>query len=198
MPGAPVGIKCFESMLYMAAGSSVHAIDLRTMKKSFTAAVCKPHLYSFEMLPSRSLLCTGGSNRAVLWDIRKSQDGRYLEPLAELVDHNGPVKYVHMDPYKIVTAGPYDYCINVCDVESDTQLNTLNWCDSELLDVSMGRQLHAMAVDGSRIVTAGCGDDGLVRFRDFSNASCSVCSYEDQVASKFWNSKTCIDSDSDE
>jgi len=63
VPGAPVGIKCFESMLYIAAGSSVHAIDLRTMKKSFTAAVCRPHLYSFEILPSRSLVCAGGSNR---------------------------------------------------------------------------------------------------------------------------------------
>ena len=63
VPGAAVGIQSFEYMLYIAAGSSVHAIDLRTMKKSFTAAVCQPHLYSFEMLPSRSLVCTGGTNR---------------------------------------------------------------------------------------------------------------------------------------
>ncbi|KAJ8441447.1 hypothetical protein Cgig2_023633 [Carnegiea gigantea] len=197
VPGAAVGIKSFEYMLYIAAGSSVHAIDLRTMKKSFTAAVCQPHLYSFEMLPSRSLVCTGGSNRALLWDIRKSQEGPKLDPIAELEGHNGPVTHVHMDPYKMVTGGPDDFYTNVWDVETGTLVNSLNCCDSEeLSNVSMG--CHAMAVDGCRMVTTRCGDDGLVRFRDFNNASCSVSSYEDEVASKFWKSKTCLDSDSDD
>lgn len=113
MPGAPVGIKCFDSMLYVAAGSSVHAIDFRTMKEAFTAAFCQPDFYSFEMLPSRSLVCTGGSNRALLWDIRKSQEGVKPRPMAELDGHNGPVTHVHMDPYKIVIGGPDDYYVHV-------------------------------------------------------------------------------------
>lgn len=61
--------------------------------------------------------------------------------------------------------------------------------------MSMG--CNAMAVDGSRIVTTSCGEEGHLRFRDFTNASCSVSSYEDAVASKFWNSKSYSDSDSD-
>lgn len=63
MLGSPVGIKCFESMLYVAAGFCVQAIDLRTMKKAFTAVVCQRDLYSFEVLPSRSLICTGANRR---------------------------------------------------------------------------------------------------------------------------------------
>jgi hypothetical protein len=63
VPGAPVNIKCHESMLYVAAGSSVVAIDLRTMQKVFTAAICQPNLYSFEIMPSKSLICTGGDGR---------------------------------------------------------------------------------------------------------------------------------------
>lgn len=63
VPGSPVNMKCHESLLYVAAGSSVIAIDLRTMRKVLTAANCQPKLYSFEMLPSKSLICTGGSGR---------------------------------------------------------------------------------------------------------------------------------------
>lgn len=60
VPGSPVGMKCHESLLYIAAGSSVSIIDLRTMAKVETAAVCQPKLQSFESMPSKSLICTGG------------------------------------------------------------------------------------------------------------------------------------------
>ncbi|KAK9116852.1 hypothetical protein Sjap_015799 [Stephania japonica] len=58
--GPPLGIKCFESLCYVAAGTSITAIDLRTMEKVFSAAACQPLIYSFEVLPSKSLVCTGG------------------------------------------------------------------------------------------------------------------------------------------
>lgn len=61
--GAPVKMKCHESMVYVATGSSVIAIDLRTMQKVLIAAVCQPNLYSFEIMPSKSLICTGGNGR---------------------------------------------------------------------------------------------------------------------------------------
>lgn len=63
VPGAPVNMKCYESMLYVAAGSSVITIDLRTMQKVVTAAIYQPKLYSFEIMPSKSLICTGGNGR---------------------------------------------------------------------------------------------------------------------------------------
>lgn len=193
--GNPVGIKCFESMLYVAAGCSVQAIDMRTMKKAFIAADCKQELYSFEMLPSRSLICTGGKNKALLWDFRKSQDGLNSGPMVELEGHNGPVTQVHMDPYKIVTGGSDDFFTNIWEVETGVLINSLICCSSELSNSRMG--CNAMAVDKCRIVTACSGENGLLRFRDFSNASCSVSSYMDAVSSKFWNSNAYSDSDSD-
>lgn len=63
MPGAPVGMKCHESLVYVATGSSVVAIDLRTMQKVFTAAIHRGELFSFEALPSKSLICAGGTDR---------------------------------------------------------------------------------------------------------------------------------------
>lgn len=61
--GAPVNMKCHDSLLYVAAGSSVVAIDLRTMQKAITAAICQSKLYSFEAMPSKSLICTGSNDR---------------------------------------------------------------------------------------------------------------------------------------
>ena len=63
VPGAPVNMKCYESLLYVAAGSSVTVIDLRTMQKVVTAAVHQRKLYSFDAVPSKSLICTGGDGR---------------------------------------------------------------------------------------------------------------------------------------
>lgn len=61
--GAPVNMKCHESLLYVAAGPSVTAIDLRTMQRVLTAAVHQPKLYSFDIVPSKSVICTGGDGR---------------------------------------------------------------------------------------------------------------------------------------
>lgn len=63
MPGVPVDMKCHESLLFVAAGSSVVTIDLRTMQKVITAAINQPMLYSFAIMPSKSLICTGGNGK---------------------------------------------------------------------------------------------------------------------------------------
>lgn len=62
VPVAPVGMKCHESLVYVAATSSVIAIDLRTMHKAFTVAQ-EEKVQAFDLLPSKSLLCTGGTGR---------------------------------------------------------------------------------------------------------------------------------------
>ncbi|KAK9272757.1 hypothetical protein L1049_003134 [Liquidambar formosana] len=196
VPRAPVGMKCHESLLYVAAGSSVITIDLRTMQKVITAAICQPKLYSFEIMPSKSLICTGGIGKAMLWDIRRNQETLKPEPMAELEGHTGAVTLVHMDPYKIVTGGPEDIYLNVWEADTGAQTNSLTCCFPERSIFSSG--CSAMAVNGCRIVTAGCGDEqGLVRFRDFTDATIPVSSYEeDEPTSKFWDPQTYCDSDS--
>lgn len=66
MPGDPVGMKCHESLVYVATRPSVVAIDLRTMQKVFTAAIRRGDLFSFEALPSKSLICAGSTDRYIL------------------------------------------------------------------------------------------------------------------------------------
>ena len=63
IPGVPVNMKCHEALLYIGSGTSIVAIDLRTMQKVITAAMHQSKLYSFEALPSKSLICTGGNGR---------------------------------------------------------------------------------------------------------------------------------------
>ena len=60
MHGAPIGMKCHESLLFIAAGCSVVTVDMRTMQKVMTAASCEPKLFSAAVLPSKSLICAGG------------------------------------------------------------------------------------------------------------------------------------------
>lgn len=60
--GAPIDMKCNEHLVYVAAGSSVTAIDLRTMQKVVIAAV-DAKLYSFQARPSKSLFCIGSHGR---------------------------------------------------------------------------------------------------------------------------------------
>lgn len=61
--GVPVGMKCHDTLCYVAAGSSVTAIDIRTMQKVSTAAVQPPKIHSFELLASKCLICTGGEDK---------------------------------------------------------------------------------------------------------------------------------------
>ncbi|KAF7819681.1 putative E3 ubiquitin ligase complex SCF subunit sconB [Senna tora] len=186
--GAPINLKCHESLLYIASGSSITAVDLRTMQKVITAAVHLPKLYSFDIVPSKSLFCTGGYGRAMLWDIRRNQ----AEPIAELDGHCGPVTLLHMDPYKIVSGGHEDTYINVWEVDTGAQTNSLSCCCIEKDGHSNSSGCVAMAVDGSRIATAShCGENGIVRFRDFNNGSSPVMKLEDEEhSSKFWDSST--------
>lgn len=55
----PIAMKCHESVCYMATGSEVSAIDLRTMKKASLLASYNHRIFSCEMLPSEWLICTG-------------------------------------------------------------------------------------------------------------------------------------------
>ncbi|KAL5575637.1 hypothetical protein UlMin_017336 [Ulmus minor] len=120
IPGAPVNMKCHESLLYAAAGSSIVEIDLRTVQKVNIAAVHQSKLYPLEALASKSLICTGGISSAMLWDIRRNQEPLKPEPIAKMDGHDGPVSYLHMDPCKIVTTSPKDSYINVWDVDTGT------------------------------------------------------------------------------
>ncbi|KAF3444759.1 hypothetical protein FNV43_RR14452 [Rhamnella rubrinervis] len=194
LPGAPVNMKCHESLVYVATGSSVVAIDLRTMQKVINAAICQSKLYSFEAMPSESLICTGTNGRAMLWDIRRNQDIVKPEPLAEFDGHAGPVTNLHMDPYKIVSAGAEDFYVNVWEAKTGAHANSLA-CGFPGERSSCF--CSAMAVDGCRIVTTSCDErEGVVRFRDFSNASSPIVKDEAVQASKFWSS-TYSDTESD-
>lgn len=191
--GPPVGMKCHDTQCYIAAGSSVTAVDLRTMQKVSTTAVHLPKMYSFEMLPSKWLICTGGDDKAMLWDIRKNQ--AKPEPVAELEPHVGRVTMLHMDPYKVVTGGPSDYHVNVWETGTGFLVNQLDCrVPGESGDYRFG--LSAMAVDGCRIVTSGCAKEpGILYFRDFSNCSVPVSSpgsssgSDCSSGSKFWDSQ---------
>ncbi|KAJ4961157.1 hypothetical protein NE237_021067 [Protea cynaroides] len=184
--GSPVGLKCHESLFYIAAGSAVTAIDLRTMRKVFTAAIHQPKLYSFEMLPSKSFVCTGGNGKVMVWDIRKSQEKP--EPMAELDGHVGRVSLLHIDPYKIVSGGPEDFYVKVWETDTGVQTNSLECCFSD--ESGSGIGCSAMAVDGSRMVTASCGaEPGSACFMDFSSATQPIASKEDSISSKFWESE---------
>ncbi|KAI3452336.1 hypothetical protein Pfo_009001 [Paulownia fortunei] len=198
IPVAPVGMKCHESLLYVAAGSSVMAVDLRTMYRAFTV-VQQAKIHSFEFLPSKSVLCTGGTGRAMLWDIRRVSNTLKVEPTVELDGHVGPVKLLHMDLHKVVTGGPDDPYVNVWEAGTGTQTNSLICSAPDRLPSDLG--CSAMAVDGCRIVTAS-GDDqenAFVRFRDFRTATCHVSlnlSEASSAVSKFWGPHS--DSDSEE
>ncbi|KAG6501229.1 uncharacterized protein LOC121997767 [Zingiber officinale] len=185
--GQPIAMQCHDTLCYIAGGAFVTAIDLRTMQRAFTAAVHAPKMYSFQMLPSKWLMCTGGKDKALLWDIRKSQEHQEgPEPVAELEVNHNTVKFLHMDPYKIVTGGPFDYRAQVWETGTGFLANTLD-CRSDPREVA---GLSAMAVDQCRIVTSGCSDSPeSVCYRDFSGCSLPV-SLEDLGAagSKFWES----------
>lgn len=116
------------------------------------------------------------------------------EPLAEFDGHAGRVTNLHMDPYKIVTAGAEDFYVNVWESKTGAHANTLA-CGFPGERSSCF--CSAMAVDGCRIVTTSYDErEGVVRFRDFSNASSPIVKYENVHASKFWSS-TYSDTESD-
>ncbi|KAL2335549.1 hypothetical protein Fmac_016762 [Flemingia macrophylla] len=187
VPGTPVNMKCHESLLYVAAGPTVTAVDLRTMQKVITAAVHRPKMCSFDAVPSKYLICTGGDSRAMLWDIRRNQESLKPEPIAELDGHCGPVTSLYMDSYKIVTGCPDSAYVNVWEV--DTGVRTNSFLCSSIENDGTESGCDAMAVDGCRITTASSGEDwSVVHFRDFNNATNSVTKSECEQSSKFWDS----------
>lgn len=120
----------------------------------------------------------------MLWDIRRNQP----EPIAELDGHCGPVTLLHMDPYKIVSGGPEDTWVNVWEVDTGAQTNSLSCCCTEKDGHGSRSGCGAMAVDGCRIATASyCEENGIVRFRDFNNGARPVMKLEDEQPSKFWD-----------
>lgn len=192
--GAPVDMKCHESLLYVAAGYRVAIIDLRTMQIVSTAGTSQTGLYSFEIIPSKLLICTGETGRAMLWDVRKNQGQSKLVAIAELDGHSGPVEHLHMDSYKIVTGSQKDNYVNVWEADSGNQANSLICCSPEEVGGTFG--CSAIAVDGCRIVTAASGlENGLVRLRDFTFADHPVSQYEDEGTSKFWQPNSYSDDD---
>ncbi|KAG0500505.1 hypothetical protein HPP92_000577 [Vanilla planifolia] len=185
VPGSPVSMKCYDSLCYVAAGTTVTAVDLRTMRSVATVAIHSPKIYSFEMLPSKWLLCTGGEEKAILWDIRKNQTKPY--PVAELQGHSGPVKLLHMDSYKVVTGGPNDNQINVWETDSGHLANVLQAYDPPATFSSSEKSLgvSALAVDGCRLVISDA-DQGFIAIRDFSQCSIPILASPSFVGSKFW------------
>jgi WD40 repeat protein len=120
--------------------------------------------------------------RARLWDICKSQGPS--KTVAEL-HTDGPVKLLHLDPYKMVTGVPSDDQVHVWETRTGDLLNTLS-C-SEPAKSAVRSTMSAMAVDGCRIAMAGtsAGGGSFVHYRDFLKSSVPV-SLPGKEVSKFW------------
>lgn len=113
--------------------------------------------------------------RAMLYDTRRNSGTLNSEPIAVDGGHGGPVTYLHMDPYKIVTGSPVDWHFNVLDANTGAPTNSLT-CGIEN-GTNNSTRCCALAVNGSRIVTGSVNDVaevGCLLFRDFANASCPV------------------------
>ncbi|KAI3516193.1 hypothetical protein L1887_15104 [Cichorium endivia] len=162
VPGVPVGMKCHDSLLYIAAGSSFGAVDLRTMKTAFRTSTNQAKLFSFDVMPSKFLACTGGFGRAMLWDIRRSTGTGDADVMAELGGHVGPVRHLHMDPYKIITRDG----AGCCGMAADGFRIVTAGCSQEecVLTITDFRNsiicpLFSENVDGSCPSTSGNTDD---------------------------------------
>ncbi|MQL81249.1 hypothetical protein Taro_013697, partial [Colocasia esculenta] len=119
----------------------------------------------------------------MLWDVRKS--GEKPEPMTDLDGHVGRVSMMHMDPYKVVTGGPDDFYVKVWETDTGALINSLGCCIPHEPEAIVG--LSAMAVDGGRIVTGGCGEDPeLFCFRDYSQSFIPLSECEENLSSKFW------------
>ncbi|KAJ1282230.1 hypothetical protein BS78_03G035600 [Paspalum vaginatum] len=179
--GPPIAVKCHESLCYIATGSEVTAIDLRTMKKASVLALNDRRILSCEMLPSEWLICTGLKDKALLWDIRKAQE---LPNTVVAMQSDGPVKLLHLDPYKVVTGVASNGQVHIRETRTGDLLNTLS-CGEPAR--SGGRiTVSAMAVDGCKIAMAGSSPEGSVlHYRDFLKSSTPV-SLPGKEVSRFW------------
>ncbi|CAO2193984.1 unnamed protein product [Urochloa humidicola] len=189
----PIAMKCHESLCYIATGSEVTAIDLRTMKKASVLALEDHKILSCQMLPSEWLICTGIKDKALLWDIRKGQE--LPNTVAEL-QSDGPVILLHLDPYKVVTGVPSDGQVHVWETRTGELLNTLSCGEPAWMG---GRStVSAMAVDGCRIAMASSSPEGsVVHYRDFVKSSAPV-SLPGKEVSRFWRPQPFGDNDDSE
>lgn len=130
---------------------------------------------------------------ATLWDMRRSSETFKAGSVAELDGHDGAVKHLQMDAYKIVTGGPNDCYVKVWEADTGALANSLI-CTPQFPSPGFG--CSAMAVRGCKIVTAGSnGGEGSLCYRDFANATCVVSSDSDMPSSKFWDSQSNLDSE---
>lgn len=130
----------------------------------------------------------------MLWDMRRCSETLKAEPVAELDGQVGPVTLLHMDQYKIVSGGPKDSYVDVWDSDTGKQTNSLICSSMDDLPSTSG--CSAMAVNGCQIVTSTFNEEqGVLRYRDFNNATCHVLSDEDKPGLKFWGSQSCNNSD---
>lgn len=114
------------------------------------------------------------------------------KPLAELDGHIGPVKFLHMDWYKVVSGSPEDQYVNVWESDTGRQTNILDCNPTDGLYSTPG--CSAMAVNGCQIVTGSFTEEqGVIRYRDFNNATSHVLSEGNEGGSKFWGSNNCSD-----
>ncbi|KAJ8567050.1 hypothetical protein K7X08_019258 [Anisodus acutangulus] len=143
VPGAPKAMKCHESLIYTVAGSSVVAIDIRTMCQVFKVNH-QEELYSFQLLPEKSLICVSligfiqliwltlfdkfVLELAMLWDVRRGCDMQKGEAVAELDGHIGNVNHLCMDPYKIVSGGLEDFQVHVWETGNGRRASSLICC----------------------------------------------------------------------
>jgi len=190
--GVPVGLKTGDSLCYIGSGSSVKAVDLRTLRTVATAAFHEPGILTFALSPSGVGICTGGLDRtAKLWDLRKSEE--CPEPWAVLGNHMGPVHCVHYDMYKVISGGPSDREVHVWNAETGDEISTLDCAVAASSSVNVG--VSALVANGGKLVTGTCGEDpGVVRLQDFSNCVNPLVECDTEVSnkhsstSKFWES----------
>eukprot|EP00252_Welwitschia_mirabilis_P024944 TRINITY_DN7621_c0_g1_i3.p1 TRINITY_DN7621_c0_g1~~TRINITY_DN7621_c0_g1_i3.p1 ORF type:complete len:391 (-),score=53.53 TRINITY_DN7621_c0_g1_i3:394-1566(-) len=64
--GLPVGLKCIGPLCYIASSAAVVAIDLRSMKTVASVSPHKNDLLAFDILASRSIICTGSSDNKLM------------------------------------------------------------------------------------------------------------------------------------
>lgn len=191
--GMPVGLKSVGSVCYVGGGTTVKAIDLRTMCTVATLSSHEPGVLTFAVNPSGTSICTGGIDKtAKLWDLRMIDDSP--TPWAVLGNHTGSVHNVHYDSYKVITGGSGDRHVHVWSAETGEEISSL---DSLILSSSSNQTgVSAFVASGGKVVTGTCGEDpGFVRLQDFTNCVNPLVGFETDSSldhsnsnSKFWES----------
>lgn len=197
--GIPVGLKSVDSICYVGGGTTIKAVDLRTMCTVATVASHASGVLTFSVSPSGTGICTGGSDKiAKLWDLRMV--GESPTPWAVLGNHMGSVHRLHYDSYKVITGGTADRHVRVWNAETGEEISAID----STISSSTGTGVSAFAANGGKLVTGTCGEDpGFVRFQDFSNCvnplvdSRTDVSLEHHNCSKFWENTPDDDCDSD-